>query len=674
MTTRSPAPSVPAGVVPPGRVAAAVTVATGTALVLGLALTGAAAAPVLSDPGVLVRWSLPVVRAVHDLALALTLGAAMVAACILPAGSPAGVRTLRVAAGAAVSWTLAALCLLVLTYADVAGQPLGTPRLGDQLVLFVTEVDYGRQLAFTVVGAAVVATIAAAVRTSTGAGVVVVATALALIPLSLTGHTAGSSGHELAVSSWWLHVIGVGVWFGGLTAMALAAPLLGRALADAARHYSALAGWAFALVLASGLASAWVRVGDPADLLTRYGLLILGKSAAAIALGAAGYLHRRSALPRITGDAGRRAFWRLVVGELVLLGLASGLAVALGRSAPPVPDLPPSSPTPAELLTGESLPPPLTAVRLLTEHSLDALWLAVAVSAVVAYLIGVHRLRARGDRWPVQRTLLWVLGAVLLVYVTSGGPAAYGRTMFSVHMVQHMTMSMVVPALLVFGAPVTLAARALPRRRDGSRGPREWLLWLVESPVGRFLAHPLVAALLFAGSLIVFYYSPLFGLALSTHVGHELMMVHFLAVGYLFVQALVGVDPGPSRPGYPLRLLLLFATMAFHAFFGVALVSGDALLEAAWFSSTGWGLDALADQRTGGGIAWGVGEFPTLVIALVVAVQWSRSDDREARRGDRAADRDHDADLNAYNEMLARMGAQDPGPSREHRAGRGPAR
>jgi putative copper resistance protein D len=237
---------------------------------------------------------------------------------------------------------------------------------------------------------------------------------------------------------------------------------------------------------------------------------------------------------------------------------------------------------------------------------------------------------------------------------------------------------MVVPPLLVVGAPVTLAVRTLRRRHDGSRGPREWLLVLVHSRVARFLAHPVVAAALFAGSLVVFYYSPLFALSLEHHLGHELMQVHFLATGYLFASALVGVDPGAARASYPMRLLLLLATMAFHAFFGVVLMNGDSLLAASWFTSLGLGVDALADQRTGGGIAWGIGEFPTIVIAVVLAVQWSRSDDREARRTDRAADRDDDAALDAYNAMLARRAglgtaepAGEPTPSSEPASERG---
>jgi cytochrome c oxidase assembly factor CtaG len=232
---------------------------------------------------------------------------------------------------------------------------------------------------------------------------------------------------------------------------------------------------------------------------------------------------------------------------------------------------------------------------------------------------------------------------------------------FSGHMAMHMLLTMVAPPLLVLGAPVTLALRTLTARTDGTRGAREWLQAVIGSPVLRVLSFAPVAATIFAGSLVVFYWTDLFELSLTTHVGHELMHIHFLLAGYLFAWVLIGVDPGPNRPGYPLRLVLLFATMAFHAFFGVALISGSTVLQPRYFGGLGrdWGRDLLADQRLGGSLAWAVGEIPTLVLALVLVVQWSRSDDREAKRRDRAADRDGDAELEAYNSMLAKLAARD---------------
>ncbi|HRN28606.1 MAG TPA: cytochrome c oxidase assembly protein, partial [Terrimesophilobacter sp.] len=150
---------------------------------------------------------------------------------------------------------------------------------------------------------------------------------------------------------------------------------------------------------------------------------------------------------------------------------------------------------------------------------------------------------------------------------------------------------------------------------------------------------------------------PVFRWAAEDHIGHTLMIVHFLGSGYLFAQALIGVDPAPYRAPYPLRLLVLLATMAFHAFFGLALVTGEGLLLADWFGAMGrdWGPSALADQQLGGAITWSVGEVPTLFLAIALALAWSSSDDKEAKRLDRKADRDGDADLKAYNEMLQRM-------------------
>jgi putative copper resistance protein D len=274
-------------------------------------------------------------------------------------------------------------------------------------------------------------------------------------------------------------------------------------------------------------------------------------------------------------------------------------------------------------------------------------------------------LRKRGDKWPIHRTVFWVAGIVLLFYITSGGINVYEKYLFSQHMLAHMVLTMMVPLLLVPGAPVTLALRAIRKRTDGSRGGREWILLAVHSRFADVISNPIVAAVLFAGSLWLFYYTPLFRWATTDHVGHEWMITHFLITGYLFVQSLIGVDPVKYRLAYPFRLLLLLGTMAFHAFFGLSIMTNQGLLLADWFGAMGrtWGATPLVDQQTGGGIAWSVGEIPTVILAIVVAIQWSRTDDRETKRRDRNADRTGEAELNAYNERLARL-AQRDGASR----------
>jgi putative copper resistance protein D len=161
--------------------------------------------------------------------------------------------------------------------------------------------------------------------------------------------------------------------------------------------------------------------------------------------------------------------------------------------------------------------------------------------------------------------------------------------------------------------------------------------------------------------LVIFYFTPLFAWATRDHLGHEWMIVHFLITGYLFVQAVIGVDPGPTKLQPLLKLMLLIGTLAFHAFFGLSLMSGEGLLLADWYGAMGrtWGESPIADQQTGGAIAWGIGEIPAAVLTIIVSIQWFRSDARDAKRLDRASDRAGNKDVDDYNEMLAKLAKRD---------------
>lgn len=637
-------------------------------VVVALAYSGAADAGLLADPGALARWGAPIASTVADLALAVTLGALVLAAFVLPrdggrtaADGRAARAAPTLAATAAGIWTVAATGHLILTYATVTGTPPTSPAFGAELALFVTEIALGRVLLAIVVTAALTCVAALLVTGPLGALAVAGGPVLALILAAQTGHAAGTADHHLAISTMFLHLVAVAVWLGGLATLVLLGTRLGTDLPDAVARYSAVATWCFAGVAVSGVVNSMIRLGGIEGLGTRYGALVVVKAVLTLVLGGFGWLHRRYVVGRAAVERPRRVFTRLALGELAVMGAVSGVAVALGATAPPDDGLPPGEPTPAQIVTGNLLPPEPTFVRWLTLFQWDVLLALAALAGLVVYLRWVVRLRRRGDAWPVGRTAAWVAAMVLFTWATSGGAAVYGHVLFSAHMLQHMVMVMMVPIFLALSAPVTLALRALPARRDASRGPREWLLGLVNSRWAGFFANPLVAAVNFAGSMIVFYFTPAFELALTTYVGHLAMVVHFSLAGYLFINGLIGIDPGPRRASYPLRLVLLFATMAFHAFFGLALVSGTSLLVPEWFGLTGrpWGLPALEDQQLGGGYAWGVSELPMLAIAIVVAVAWTRDDERTAKRLDRAADRDGDADLEAYNAMLGRL-AEEP--------------
>jgi cytochrome c oxidase assembly factor CtaG len=274
----------------------------------------------------------------------------------------------------------------------------------------------------------------------------------------------------------------------------------------------------------------------------------------------------------------------------------------------------------------------------------------------------VRRLRRRGDAWPTGRIVAWLCGCAALLFATSSGVGRYMPAMFSMHMAAHMLLSMLVPVLLVLGGPVTLALRALPAAgRNDPPGPREWLLAALHSRVSKFLTNPIVATVLFVAGFYGLYFGGIFDVAASSHAAHLAMNLHFLLTGYLFYWVVIGVDPTP-RPIPPLaKLGVVFASLPLHAFFGVLLMGSDTVLAGSFYESLKlyWHTDLIGDQRLGGGIAWAAGEIPLVLVMIALLIQWTRSDQRDAKRLDRAADRDDDADLEAYNAMLAQMAKRD---------------
>lgn len=634
----------------------------------GLAWTGELAPKLLADPGDVVRYGLPVARVVHDGAAALTIGLLVLAVGVLPGQGkvPGAVSysqwtATRWAARAAAVWLAAAIAVVVLTTGNSVGMSPTDPGFFDQVRYFAIGIELGQFLAVSTLLVAGSLLVLLGSLTVSRVAVALALALAALLPVALGGHAAGADEHLNAVNSLLIHLVAVTVWVGGLAGLALLRPRVGTALPAVVARYSVIAAWCFAGAAFSGIVNASLRLESPADLVTStYGLLLTVKVLALGALGLAGWAQRRRIIPRLAAPDGGRAFARLAVGEVLVMAVTFGASVALSRSSPPVPQEPVTY-DPRHALLGFPYPEPVSVRTMLTAIQPDWLFLAVAATLAGLYLAAVTRLRRRGDRWPVGRTTMWVLGCLALAYATSGGPGVYGSVHFSTHMIQHMALMMFVPLPLALGAPVSLALRALPPRTDHSRGPREWILLVVHSWYSRVLTRPAIAGVIFAGSLVAFYYTGWFQYALFEHPGHLLMQVHFLLSGYLFFWVILGVDPGPARAVYPVRLLVLLVTMAFHAFFGVAVMADQQILAADWWTAMGYTDTGalLESQAIGGSVAWGAGELPVLIAAIIVAIQWARDDERTARRKDRQADRDGDAELTAYNNHLAELAKRD---------------
>ncbi|MFD9893526.1 cytochrome c oxidase assembly protein [Amycolatopsis sp. NPDC059027] len=628
-----------------------------------VALTGGAGYLIagLPDPGVVTRYGITVVRILAEASSVICIGSLLLAAFLVPPQksgtlAPEGYAALRTAGISAWVWFVAALASVVFTAADGAGKPLQDVLSPQTLLDLVGAIEQPKAWLWTALIAILVA-LGCRLALSWGwTAVLFFLSVGGLVPVAVTGHSASGGSHDVATNSLLYHLVAAALWVGGLVALLALGWRRGANLKLAAVRFSKLALVCWLVMAVSGVINALVRIGLNDLFTTDYGLLVVAKVVALLLLGVFGQQQRQRGVRGLVDGAGGGQLLRLAGVEVLIMFVTIGIATGLARTPPPADAI--TQPSTVELLIGYPLDGAPTVLRLLFDWRFDLLYGTLAIVLAALYLAGVRRLRKRGDTWPVGRLVAWLAGCAVLLIATSSGIGRYAPGMFSVHMGTHMMLSMVAPVLFVLGGPVTLALRALsPAGRDAPPGPREWLLAFVHSPVSRFLTHPLVALVLFVGSFYGLYFSGLFDAALNYHWAHLAMNAHFLLSGYVFYWPLIGVDPAPRRLPPLGKLGLMFASMPFHAFFGVILMNMQTVIGQTFYTQLKlpWVGNLLTDQRLGGGIAWASGEVPVLLVLIALLVQWARQDEREAKRADRREDTTGGAELAAYNAMLKRL-------------------
>lgn len=564
----------------------------------------------IPDPGVLVRYGTPILRFAADAAGTVCVGALAFAACF--GGGEAPVRS---AGRWATGWCLAAALLVPFTTADLTGQPLAGPP--SSVTVSTSTGAFGQWTALEqplgwllTAGLALVLAVACRLATRGRWALLVLAVLTALPPLA-TGHSSAGTGHDLATGAILVHVPAAMLWLGVL--VALLRP--GWRPADVTRRYRRLAGGCWLVLAASGLVDAAVLAPPGRSFDTAYGRLLAVKLVLVAALGVAGLLLRRRV----------RSVTRLAVAELVVLAGTMGVSVGLAHLPPPA-FLGPQ-PTPLRLLLGYDLAGPPTLARLALDWRVDVFFGPLAVLLAVAYLVAVRRLP---ERWPIGRTVAWLVGCAVLLVATSSGIGRYAPAMFSVHIAAHMLIAMLAPLLLSLGGPLTLLDRLAPGRLRAA-SESAVLRAAGESAVLRTLTHPLVVLPLYAGAPFLLYRTGLFDAAARFHWAGMLIDAVFLVLGYLFAWTVIGVDALPRPLPMPGRLGVLLAAMPFDIVFGASVlgsgtVIGDGPASADLYSSLAlpWVPDLLADQHTAGVLALVVGEATLLVALVVLVLRWQR--------------------------------------------------
>ncbi len=541
--------------------------------------------PGLSDAGDLTRRLLPLSRAAFDLTAVGAVGTLVAAGWLLPPGSAEGDRDrlLRASARWGAAWSVAALVQLLLTTSTIVGVPLGSLLRSPTLLAYGSSLPQGRAL-----GAAgpdrprrralgePVAVRAGRARGRCGGSRVDGPAAGhrprgdRLEPPARQPDRARARAGRDRLDRW--------------PARAGPAPAQRR---GPPRGRAALQPGGPGLLRGRrGLRRArrWTRVGFDADVWTSpYGILLLAKTGALLALGALGWWHRARTVPAVV--AGRpRAFLRLAGAEVLVMATAVGLAVVLARTPPPVRSavrsVPPHA---ARFPTIDATTAPADVRHLLLDVRPDALLLAASAALLVAVWPPPGASTRGGSRGVASRSSP---ASVVTTWSMAGGLGAYATALLSAQVAQLLTLALVAPMLLAAGLPRPLAQECV-RRLPG-------VLRRTEN-----------ASLLLVVLLAAVFQSSLLELSLHTVLGHLLLTLGVLVAGLLVAVPLLA-GPVPDRAGATtltsggsvaglLLLAVVLAVYGWRLHAATAPAVGGFFTDLSW-----WWADMHADQALAG--------------------------------------------------------------------------
>jgi len=268
--------------------------------------------------------------------------------------------------------------------------------------------------------------------------------------------------------------------------------------------------------------------------------------------------------------------------------------------------------------------------ELLVSHWSAAASLDVpAAAAAGLYVWGTRRVRGR---WPVRRAVAFLAGVGVVLIALQSGLGAYDDILLSAHMVQHVLLLLAAPLLLLWGRPVMLALRALPRGARMRLGAA--MRWL--APLG----HWSVGLVVFYVVVLVPHIPLLYDAALRHPVLHDLEHMLFLVGGLIFLWPLFGAPAGRGALGSVAALCYVIASMPSCAVAGAYLNQATRVVYRPYAAiDHALGLSAVSDQRVAGALMWVGAHLILTFVALWVLGSKLVAEERRQRVRDLLEDR-----------------------------------
>jgi len=246
----------------------------------------------------------------------------------------------------------------------------------------------------------------------------------------------------------------------------------------------------------------------------------------------------------------------------------------------------------------------------------------VLVLVTLFYVRGWLRLRSeRPDTTSPWRIAAFGGGLLVLLIATGSPLAVLDHQLLSIHMVQHILLMSVAPALLLLGAPVLTLAHGLPTRFV--RGVAGFFLrWAPVRAVERILFPPIFCWSIASATVVGWHVPALFELAAGSHAWHEIQQVTFFVAGVLFWWPVIQPWPSVSeRARWSVPLYLFLATLPCDALSAFLAFADRVVYRPYIVASHFVGISPLEDQQWAGVLMWVCVTFIYMVPAMIITVR-----------------------------------------------------
>jgi putative copper resistance protein D len=278
---------------------------------------------------------------------------------------------------------------------------------------------------------------------------------------------------------------------------------------------------------------------------------------------------------------------------------------------------------------------PLTVDRFVSAWHFDPWVTVVSVVVLAAYVLGVRRVRARGEPWPMIRVAAFaLLGIGVLVVATMSSLAVYSPVLLWPMALRVTLLLTIVPVGLGLGDPIGLVSALL-----SPAGAARWQGVLHSLPV-RVLTFPAVAPVLAVATQFLVFFTGYLGAAQHSATVMRLLELQLVVTGCLFALPLLGVEVLPPWCTQPVRMTFAAVDGLLDAIPGISVMTNSTLVAHHFYATVNrsWGPTRTWDQTIGGGLMLTVAEVVAVPFVAILYGAWIREDTDHAKAVDAALD------------------------------------